>query len=109
MTIRILFYDKQVFTRDSLATEIKAGLAKLPGAEVSTAPVRATEGGLPARVQAADYTSKDSTGREVPFRQLIAIIEYPDHLILLGYLGPGSLFGKYMSAFEMVGSTLRRR
>lgn len=80
MTIRILFYDKQVFTLDSLSTEIKAGLAKLPGAEVSTAPVRTTEEGRSARVQAADYTSRDSTGRERPFKQLTAIVEYRDHL-----------------------------
>ena len=103
------FYDKTAFTLDSLATEIKAGLAKLPGAEVSTAPVRTTQGGRPTRAQAADYTSEDSTGREVPFKQLIAIVEYPDHLILFGYLGPASLFDKYAPAFEMVGSTLRRK
>lgn len=109
MTIRIVFYDKQVFTLDGLSTEIKAGLAKLPGAEVSTTPVQTTAGGKPTRVQVADYTSKDSTGREGPFRQLIAIVEYPDHLILFGYLGPASLFDKYAPAFEMVGSTLRRR
>lgn len=109
MTIRILFYDKTAFTLDSLATEIKAGLAKLPGASVSTAPVRTTQEGRPTRVQATDYTSKDSTGREVPFKQLIAIVEYPAHLILFGYLGPASLFDKYSAAFELVGSTLRAR
>ena len=109
MTIRLSFFDKKANTLETLSGQIKAALAALPEASVSTAAIQSTTEGRPARAHMAAYSGKDAAGRQGPFKQMVAVIEYADHLIVLGYFGPAALFDKYMPAFELVGSTLRAR
>lgn len=109
MTIRLAFYDKAPNSLDGLLLEVQQALGRLPDAAVTELDLTRTAEGRPARAALGDYTSKNVAGTAVPFRQLAAIVEYPDHYVVLGYFGPKSLFDKYMAAFEMVGTTLGPR
>jgi hypothetical protein len=109
MTIRIVFSDKAGNSLDALAASVRDALQKLPGAQVSQTNDRMTSDQRPVRAFVSNYTAKDSTGAEGPFRQLVAIVEHPRHFVVMGYLGPVAIFDKYASAFDLVGSTLGER
>ncbi|MFA5907243.1 MAG: hypothetical protein WC815_00545 [Vicinamibacterales bacterium] len=109
MTIRLSFFDKAQNTLEGMASSVRATLLELPGSTVHPADLKATSEGRPARALVADYTGKDSSNRSGPFRQVLAIVQYDDHLVVLGYSGPASLHDKYAAAYEMVGSTLQAR
>ncbi|HEX6323085.1 MAG TPA: M48 family metalloprotease [Vicinamibacterales bacterium] len=109
MTIRLVFSEKRGNSLDSLAAELRTVLAKLPGANVLLTELKQTSEGRPARAVLADYNGKDSSGRETPFRQVIAVVEYGSCFVILGYSGPSSLHDKYAPAYEMVGTTLKER
>lgn len=109
MTIRLVFYERAGRTIDAMATELRDALQKLPGANVAVAPDRKTQEGRTLRAVMATYTGKNSTGASVPFQQVVAIVEYPEHFVLLGYAGPAALFDKYMTAYQMIGTTLAPR
>ena len=109
MTIRLAFYAKADHSLDGILAELKQGLAKLPESTLTATDLTQTSEGRPARAVFADYTGQNVSNTAVPFRQVMAIVEYQDHLVVIGYLGPTALFDKYMSAFEMVGTTLAPR
>lgn len=109
MTIRLAFYDRSQHALDDLTAAIRSALADLPQASVTLTELRATSEGRPARAVVADYAGKDSSGTAGPFRQVIAIVQYSQHFVVLGYSGPSALHDKYAAAFEMVGSTLKER
>ncbi len=109
MTIRLAFYSKADHSLDGILAELKQGLAKLPESTLTATDLTQTSEGRPARAVFADYTGQNVSNTAVPFRQVMAIVEYQDHLVVIGYLGPTALFDKYMSAFEMVGTTLAPR
>ena len=109
VTIRLAFYPKTSNSIDTLAESIRAGLQKLPNAQVAPTTDRQTSDGRAARAFVAGYTGKDSAGAEGPFRQMMAVVEYAGHFLVAGYSGPTALFDKYMSAFDMMGSSLKER
>ena len=109
MTIRLAFYPKAGASVDATGESVRVALQKLPGAQVEQTPDRQTSDGRAVRAYVANYVGKYSNGAETPFRQLAAVVEYRNHLVMLSYVGPAALFDKYMSAFEMVGSSLNER
>lgn len=109
MTIRLAFYDKAGNSLEGILEEIQEALAKLPQSTLTGTELTKTSEGRPARAIVADYIGQNVSNTAVPFRQVVAIVEYQGHFVLVGYSGPTSLFDKYMAAFEMVGSTLAPR
>lgn len=109
MTIRLMFYEKPGKSLDAMKAQLEANLARLPEATVTTTPLTTTTEGRAARAAFADFTSKNVAGQVTPFRQLVAIVEYPEHFVVLSYMGPVTLFDKYLPAFERIGETLRPR
>jgi hypothetical protein len=106
MTIRLAFYNKAGNSLTGLLAEIQQALAKLPESTLTDTEWRETSEGRPARAIVADYTGRNVSNTDVPFRQVMAIVEYQQHFVVVGYSGPTALFDKYMAAFQMVGSTL---
>lgn len=109
MTIRLVFSAKGQASIDAVADELAQALAKLPGADVSRSKMEKTEEGRRVRVVFAEYQGKTSTGQASPFSQIISVVEYTNHFVVLGYSGPTPLFDKYAPAYDMVGATLRER
>lgn len=109
MTIQLLFYDKPGNSLDGLLTDAQRGLSRLRDAALTGTDLTKTSEGRPARAIVADYTGQNVANSAVPFRRLMAIVEYQDHFVVLDYRGPITLFDKYMPAFEMVGTTLAPR
>lgn len=109
MTIRVAFHDRAQYNLDDLTDALRGALADLPQASVTLTELRATSEGRPARAVVADYAGKDSSGTAGPFRQVIAVVQYAKHLVVLGFSGPAALHDKYGAAFEMVGSTLKEK
>ncbi len=109
MTIRLAFYNKAGNSLEGILEEIQGALAKLPQAALTGTDLTKTSEGRPARAMVADYMGQNVSNTAVPFRQVVAIVEYQGHFVLVGYSGPTSLFDKYMAAFEMVGTTLAPR
>jgi hypothetical protein len=109
MTIRLAFYPKATNPLDTATETIRGALQGLPGAQVQQTGDRQTSAGRPARVFVATYTGKSSTGAQVPFKQMVALVEYANHLVIVGYFGPANLFDKYTDAYQLVGTTLAER
>jgi len=109
MTIRLSFFDKTTNSLDGLLGQVNAAMAALPEAEVTRLELDATAEGRPARAIVVNYAGRDSNNRTMPFRQIVAIVEYQGVHVVIGYYGPTALYEKYIAAFEMVGTTLRER
>lgn len=109
MTIRLAFYNKPGNSIDGILAELQQALARLPESTLTGTDLTQTSEGRPARAVVADYRGQNVSNTAVPFRQIMAVVEYQDHFVVLGYSGPTSLFEKYVDAFEMVGSTLAPR
>jgi hypothetical protein len=109
MTIRLAFYTKAGRSLEGVQAELQQALAELPESTLTTSDLTRTSEGRPARAMLADYRGQNVANAAVPFRQIMAIVEYQDHFAVIGYSGPTALFDKYLSAFEMVGSTLAPR
>lgn len=107
MTIRLFFYDKAAGL-DAVAGDMRNALGQQPGARITELGNRATENGLAMRGFLAEFPMKIG-GQQVPGKEIIAIVEYPKNIVMLQYYGPTSLYDKYFSAFEIVGSTLKAR
>lgn len=109
MTIRLAFYGKAGKSLDSILEELQQALANLPESTLTGTDLTKTSEGRPARAILADYRGQNVANAAVPFRQIMAIVEYQNHFAVIGYSGPTALFDKYMAAFEMVGTTLAPR
>lgn len=109
MTIRVAFYDKSGHSLDGILQELQQAMAKLPESTLTETELTKTSEGRPARAVVADYTGQNVSNTAVAFRQVMAIVEYQGHFVVIGYSGPTSLFDKYIAAFEMVGTTLAPR
>jgi hypothetical protein len=106
-TIKLTFFDKSGNSLDGLAQTLLAALQKLPSANVTVSPNRQTQEGRPLRAMSASYQAQNLAKTVVPFTQLIAVVEYPSHFVVLGYWGPDSVIEKYVDAYQLVGRTLR--
>lgn len=109
MTIRVAFYDKSGNSLDGILGELQQAMTKLPESTLTETDLTKTSEGRPARAVVADYTGQNVSNTAVAFRQVMAIVEYQGHFVVIGYSGPTSLFDKYIAAFEMVGTTLAPR
>jgi hypothetical protein len=109
MTIRLAFYDRAKASLEGLMADMRTALRGLPGARVTDTDMTETQAGRPAKAVFAEYTGQNVANVATPFEQVLSVVEYDRHFVVLGYAGPAALFDKYLPVFQRVGTTLRPR
>lgn len=89
-----------------VAQAVYGRLAQRPGAQILPPRAGQTSRGQTAATVSGGYLMQGQASA-VPFKHVSAVVEYPEHMIILSYFGPDALFDKYAPVFTAIGDSLR--
>lgn len=93
-------------TLDDLTQMVFANLTARDDADIQAAKPAQTGTGQGARVVSGNYTVPTQVGAVV-YGHICVIIDYAEHLVIMSYYGPGTVFHKYTDVLELIGDSLR--